>query len=148
MSINLLDFFELLKTYIKKVGQPCNTGKELTLWDDLYMWGDVLYSGGRCIKAPDLTEALRLTAAPACVEKKSARVGPPYLEYFSASDYGLLAALGEDGVYLVENADGAVGCVCKTDVAPDVFKKAVETLSRWLEKIKTISTVGGVAPSV
>lgn len=133
MPKTLVDFIPALKEYVKRVGTPCDLRGELVLWDGLFLGEEFISSRGRCLKAPDLAEALRVTATPFCVEKKRSKVGPPYLEYFSSRDLAVLAAVGEDGVYLVENIDGSVSCLRKTDMNPDDFIRVVETLARWLE---------------
>ncbi|AFA39035.1 paREP5 [Pyrobaculum oguniense TE7] len=144
MSINLPDFFHLLKQYIRQQGGACRVDHELVLWDGLYISGDFISSGGKCVRAQDLADALRVTANPQCVEKKTSMLAPPYVEYIALGDYALLAAVGRDGVYLVENEGASIRCICKVDLNIEVFKKAVDVLMRWHAALLDQTAVGKV----
>lgn len=136
-SIFIPDLFRLISKYLKNL-ERCNIEKrELWLWDTLYVVGNYLTDGTRCLEAPDLAKALKATAHPDCVEKRETKVTGPYLEYVADRDYALLAGIGPDGVYLVENIGGAVSCVCKSDIGPAEFLKAIDILEKWYWKLRS-----------
>ncbi|MFN3805053.1 MAG: hypothetical protein ACK4SY_08350 [Pyrobaculum sp.] len=138
MSIFFPEFFKSITRYLKRYGKLCKIEKKgkLQLWDTLYVVENYLTDGARCLEAPDLAEALKTTAHPDCVEKKVVKVTWPYLEYVAERDYALLAGIGPDGVYLVENIDGAISCICKSNMDPTEFLRSIDVLQKWYTKIK------------
>lgn len=137
MSVYIPHFFTKLKAYVSKFGTRCTKPEGGIVLDrGLILARHSIYFEGRCIQDGELAWALKTTGFPDCTEKKNAeRIGPPYLEYYADSDYALALVNGGDGVYLLENVEGAVSCVCKTNIDLEDYLKSHSILERWLRKL-------------
>jgi len=148
--VSIPDFFQLLAKWIGARGLPCKAdGRDLTLWDGLWVKGDLLVSEWegelRCLEDKELVEAIKATAYPDCVAKAPpALVEPPYVELYGGEESAILLGVADGRVVLVEASGGQVGCVCITDIDVEKFKKAVHILERrYMEMYKFLHHARG-----